>query len=64
MLDKRDLLLYELPEISKYADYGWMREIIAKYLAWKINRKYARYLYRLDAPNRIQKMKDELSKLQ
>ena len=46
-MKKEELILYESPTIAEFISLDWLQEIIAKYLAWKINRKWARYQYRL-----------------
>ena len=45
--DKEMLLKYELPSIAEYCSVDWIQEIIARYTAMKINRKWARYQKRL-----------------
>lgn len=47
-MEKKDLLLYELPTISEFVSVGWIQEVFAMYTAWKVNRKWKRYLYRKD----------------
>ena len=41
--DKRELLLYEVPSITEYISNDFLQEIIAKYIAYKVNKKYKRY---------------------
>lgn len=45
--EKQVLLKYELPSIAEYCSISWIQEIIARYTAMKINRKWARYQKRL-----------------
>ena len=45
--EKQVLLKYELPSMAEYCSIGWVQEIIARYTAMKINRKWARYQKRL-----------------
>lgn len=47
-MNKTELLTYEAPFISEYVSIGWIQTILARYLAWKINRKLARYEKRLE----------------
>ncbi len=42
-----DLLAYEMYSISEWVSIGWMQTILARLLAWKVNRKIARYNKRL-----------------
>jgi hypothetical protein len=43
-----ELLKYEMPSIGEYTINNFIQEIIARYLAWKINRKWKRYIIRKD----------------
>lgn len=45
-MNKEELLVYEMPAIAEFVSIGWMQTIIAKYVAWKVNRKVERYNYR------------------
>ena len=47
-VDKMDFLLYELPSVSEWTNIWFIQDLIAKYTSWKIDRKYARYLVRID----------------
>ena len=42
-MNKIDLVLYETPAIAKYISIGWIQNILAKYVAKKVNRKVKRY---------------------
>jgi hypothetical protein len=42
-MNKRFLLLYEMPRIAKYISNPLLQTMISKYLAWTINRKMDRY---------------------
>lgn len=59
-MEKKDLLEYESPSISEFISIGWMQELIARYLAWKINRKWKRYEYRLARKEYIEGLKRRL----
>lgn len=43
----KELLLYEMPTFAEFIPIGWLQDIIAMHLAWKVNRKYNRYVRRL-----------------
>lgn len=47
-ISAQDLLFYEMPSCAEYTNIGFIQELIAKYTAWKINRKYERYITRLE----------------
>lgn len=47
-IQPKDLLFYEMPSCAEYTNIGFIQEMIARYTAWKINRKYERYLTRLE----------------
>jgi hypothetical protein len=53
-MKKEDLLIYELPTIAESISFSWGQEIIAKYLARKINRKWKRYEHRLKRAKYLQ----------
>lgn len=42
-----DLLTYEAPSIGEWISIDWIQNIIARYLARKINRKIKRYNARI-----------------
>ncbi len=42
-----ELLKYELPAITEYISWDWLQSLIARYYAYKVNRKYYRYEKRL-----------------
>jgi len=46
-MDKKELIIYEMPSIAEFISIGWIQTIVAKYVAWKVNRKMARYAGRL-----------------
>jgi hypothetical protein len=47
-MDKQKLLTYECPTISEYISVDWMQTIIARYVAWKVNKKIRRYNKRIE----------------
>lgn len=47
-MEKEELLEYEMPTIGEFISIKWVQELVARYLAWKINRKWRRYIYRLE----------------
>ena len=46
-MEKLDLGMYEAPSIAENISIGWMQELMARYIAWKVNRKWKRYEVRL-----------------
>lgn len=46
-MTKKELLLYDTPSIAEHISWDFLQTIIAKYTAWKINRKVRRYEYRV-----------------
>jgi len=52
-MKKEDLLIYESPSISEFVSIGFFQDIIAGYLAWKINRKWRRYDKRIVRANNL-----------
>jgi len=46
-MKKEDLLWYEAPAITEKISIDWIQNIMARYIAWKINRKWERYQKRL-----------------
>jgi len=46
-MKKKDLIGYEMPTVAEFISFNWGQEIIARYIAWKVNRKYKRYMKRL-----------------
>ena len=46
-MKREELLVYEMPTIAEFISFEWGQTIIAKYTAWKINRKWKRYQVRL-----------------
>jgi hypothetical protein len=46
-LKKEDLLFYEAPTITEFLSFRFLQDVMARYIAWKINRKWRRYEKRL-----------------
>lgn len=50
MIRKDDLIDYEMSEIAAWIvgffDKNWISELMGSYLAWKVNRKWKRYVRR------------------
>ena len=46
-MERNELLIYEMPLMAEFVSNSLLQEIIARYLAWKINRKWKRYQIRL-----------------
>lgn len=40
---KTELLTYEMPTIAEFIGFEWGQNLMANYLAFKVNRKLARY---------------------
>jgi hypothetical protein len=53
-MEKKEILKYEAPFIAEFISIGWMQDVIARYIAWKVNRKWKRYLYREDRENGLE----------
>ncbi len=45
-MEKEELLKYEMPSIAEFVSVGFLQTILARYTAWKINKKWARYVAR------------------
>lgn len=62
MTDKemRMLLKYELPSIAEYCSISWIQEVIARYPAMKIDRKWVRYQKRLQREKFLTSYKNKL----
>lgn len=58
--EKQVLLKYELPSIAEYCSISWIQEVIARYTAMKINRKWARYQKRLRREKFLTSYKNKL----
>ncbi len=58
--DKEMLLKYELPSIAECCSVDWIQDIIARYTAMKINRKWARYQKRLKRERFINSFRKQL----
>lgn len=50
-MKKTDLVIYEMPSVSEFISWPWFQEIIARYTAYKVNRKWKRYTNRLQKFN-------------
>ena len=46
-MEKIDLPKYEAPAIAEYVSIGWMQDIIARYISWKVRKKMKKYYERL-----------------
>ncbi len=46
-MEKKELLLYEAPTISEFISVGFLQTLTARYIAFKVNRKWERYQKRL-----------------
>lgn len=42
-MDKNKLIIYEMPCFAQYISNDLFQEYIARYVAWKVNRKMKRY---------------------
>lgn len=62
-MKKEELLIYEVPTISGFISNKWLQELVAKYLAWKINKKWRRYEYRIHRSKYLAKLKDILGEV-
>ena len=47
MENNKELITYEMPIIAEFVGWELGQTIIARYVAWKINRKWKRYQGRL-----------------
>lgn len=47
-MKKEELIVYELPSISEYISIEFLQNMIARYTARKVNRKWSRYEKRKD----------------
>jgi len=54
-----DLLTYEMPSIAEYIPFSWGQEIVAWYIARRVNRKMRRYNKRIERENFIKRMNDK-----
>lgn len=46
-MKKEEIMFYEASNsLAPYCSYDFLQKIIAKYLAWKVNRKWKRFEYR------------------
>ena len=46
-MEKKELLEYECPFIAEFISNNRLQDLIAKYLVWKVNKKWKRYENRL-----------------
>jgi len=46
-MTKQELCQYEAPSITEYISNDFLQGVIAKYIAFKVNRKWQRYQKRL-----------------
>ena len=54
-MNEEELCLYELPTWAEFVGIGWIGDLIAKWLAWTVNRKLRRYERRLEMRKRFEK---------
>jgi hypothetical protein len=47
-IEIKDLATYEMPTITEFISIGWLQNICASYLAWKVNKKIRRYNKRIE----------------
>jgi hypothetical protein len=55
MLTKEEILTYEVHS-SRWAgwiSFEWVQDLSSHYFAWKVNRKWARYLVSMEAKHRL-----------
>lgn len=45
-MEEKELLKYEMPTIAEFVSNDFLQNILARYLAWKVNRKMKRYKIR------------------
>ena len=55
-MEIKHLEIYEAPTISEFVGNDYLQNIIAKYIAWKINKKVARYNKRIERDRIIRKI--------
>jgi len=58
-MKREEIILYEAPALSEYIGVGWMQDILARYLSWKVTRKWNRYTKRLERAERVYRMIEE-----
>lgn len=46
-MKKEELVIYEAPTITEFISIDWVQNLMAKYIAWTVTRKYNRYEQRL-----------------
>ena len=56
-MKKEDLVIYEAPTITEFISWGWLQDLVARYIAWTVNRKWDRYQYRLRRNELMQRLK-------
>jgi len=45
-MTKEELILYEMPFFVEFISINWLQDIIARYIGWKVNRKFNRFARR------------------
>ncbi len=56
-MNKKELVVYEAPSITEFISWGWLQDLMARYIAWTVNRKWDRYQYRLRRNEMMQRLK-------
>ena len=46
-INKEELLKYELPAITEYVSIKWIQTLIARFTAYRVNKKIFRYRMRI-----------------
>lgn len=56
-IPRHKILEYEINSslIAPWISWGWMQDLIAKYFAWKVNKKYQRYQARKECREYLKK---------
>jgi len=54
-MNKDELTFYELPAIASYISIWWIQDLVARYVAYKVNTKYARMIKRIEDAKSIWK---------
>ncbi len=55
-MDTNKLLLYEAPWITEFISINWVQNLVARYIAYKVNRKVKRYNFRIDRQEFFEKL--------
>ena len=61
-MKKEELLVYEAPTITEFISWSWGQNLAARYLDWKINRKWERYQFRLNRERYFKELLGEVNK--